>query len=134
MAINENEQEPETQPKTQILKRTKSTESLSSKIIDAQDIGLELYTVKERGWPENMSTSDLTAGIHSKKYKGRYRESKYTEEQIMKKLTKNEINLDYKQCWIVVDSDAFRKIRPGINADRSPINRDPRSQLRSRIT
>ncbi len=136
MAINENEKEPETHPKTQTLKRTKSTESLSSKIIDAQDIGLELYTVKERGWPKNMSTSDLTAGIHSKKYKGRYRGSKYTEEQIMKKLTKNEINLNYKDCWNVVDNEAFRKIRPGINADRSPINRDPRPQPppRSSIT
>ena len=127
MPLNVTDQGAVAQVKTPKLQRIKSTESLSSKFIDAEDIGLELYTTKERGWPRNMSNIDLTSGIEIKIYKGRYTESKYTEEQIMRKLRRNEINLKNPNCWNTVDNETFRKMRPGLNADRSPItSRDPR--------
>ena len=121
LAINVTDQGAEAQLKTPKLKRIKSTESLSAKIIDAEDIGLELYTSKERGWPKNMSITDLATGIEKKLYKGKYTESKYTEEQIMRKIRRNEINFNNSNSWIAIDSDAFRKIRPGLNADPSPL-------------
>ena len=72
-----------------------------------------------------MTNTDLITGIEKNIYKGKYTESKFTEEQIMRKLRRNEINLS--NCWIAVDNDAFRNIRPGLNADRSPIpSRYPR--------
>ena len=121
------EQSADTQLKTPKLKRTKSTESLTGKTINAEEIGLEIYTTKERGWPQNMSNTDLITGIEKKIYKGKYTESRYTEEQIMRKLRKNEINLNNSNCWIVVENESFRKIRAGINAERSPLSaRDPR--------
>ncbi len=117
------------QLKTPTLKRISSIESLSGKTIDAVDIGLEIYTVKERGWPKNMSNTDLTEGIEKKIYKGKYTETKYTEEQIMRKIRWNEINFNNPNCWIIVDNDTFRKIRLGVTADRSPrASRDPRKK------
>ncbi len=113
--------------KTSHIKRFKSTESLTDKNIDAEDIGLEIYTPKERGWPKNISNTDLTTGLQQKIYKGKYTDTKYTEDQIMRKIRRNEINLNKTNSWIVVDSDTFRKMRPGLNTDRSPItSRDPR--------
>ena len=136
VAVNVNEQGAESQLKPSNIQRTKSTETLSSKVIDAEDIGLEIYTTKERGWPNNMTNTDLTTGIERKIYKGKYTASKFTEEQIMRKIRRNEINLSNSNCFITVDTEAFRKIRPGLNADRSPVpSRDPRrKQLSSHST
>ncbi len=77
-----------------------------------------------------MSTADLTTGIEKKNiYKRKYSETKCTEEQIMRKIRRNEINFNNRNCWIIVDNETFRKIRPGVTADRSPLaSRDPRKK------
>ncbi len=115
------------QNKTSHVKRAKSTESLSGKNIDPEEIGLELFTSKERGWPKNISNTDLINGLQQKIYKGKYTDTTYSEEQITRKIRRNEINLHKSNCWITVESDTFRKIRSGLNTERSPItSRDPR--------
>ena len=120
MAVDITDPEPPTQIKTSKITRTKSTESLLGKVIDAEEIGLEFYTTKERGWPKNLSPADLISGIQAKKYKGKYTDNKLTEDQILRKTRRGEINLNTSNCWFAVDNDEFRKIRPGINMDRSP--------------
>ncbi len=127
MAVAIADTDPETQIKTSKITKTKSTESLSGKVIDAEEIGLEFYTTKERGWPKNFSCEDLISGIQTKKYKAKYTDKKYTEDQILKKTRRGEINLATSNCWFAVDNEEFKKIRPGINLDRSPpTSKDPR--------
>ena len=117
----------QTQIKTRKIIRTKSTESLTGKIIEAHEIGLEFYTTKDKGWPRNISIPDLLTGIQAKRYKWKYTDNKYTEDQIIKKIRRGEINLNRSDCWFAVDLDEYRKIRQGLSVDRSPPeNRDPR--------
>ncbi len=111
---------------TSNLKQVQSTDSLPGENIEPEEIGLELYTSKEKGWPKNISITELITGLQQKVYKGKYSDSKLTEDQVMRKIRRNEINLN-KNCWSTVDNETFRKIRPGLNTDRSPItSRDPR--------
>ena len=108
----------------------KSQDSAINKQIEAADLGLEFYTVKESNWPQNFSTDDLLKGIRTNKCKWKYSHDKYTEERVLKKIQRGEITL--QRCWFTVDNDEFRKIRSGQQQERSPMhNRDPRLSKKS---
>ncbi len=93
--------------------------------LDSKDLGLQFYTTKDRGWPKTLPNAELVTGIQNKKYKWKYTDEKYTEEQILKKIGRGEIILSSTSCWISVDIDEYRKIRCGLV--RSPQkDRDPR--------
>jgi len=99
---------------------------------EAKEIGLQLYTIKERGWPKNnFSTEDLLNCIQHNTYKWTYININYTEDQVLQLIKKGSIKL--KDCWNTIDKDAFRKIRSGLIQDRSPlVQRDLRLRKQSR--
>ena len=103
-----------------------TTESAPPKKPKAQDLGLHFFTSTGNDWPPKIPTAELLKGIKSKKYKWTYTNKKYDEEQILRKIENGEISLTY--CFFTVESDEFRKIRPGLIQERSPAeSRDPRT-------
>ncbi len=79
-----------------------------------------------------MSNTDLTTGIDKEIHTGKYSQTKYTEEQIMRKIRRNEINFNNPNFWIIVANDTFGKITPGVTVDRSPLaSRDPRKRKKN---
>ena len=106
-----------------------SYESLPDRKPDSSEYGLEFFTTKDKGWPTNFNTDDLIKGIQSKMYKWKYTNKKYTEDQILRKTKKGGINLN--NSFFAVEEDEFRKIRSGLNQERSPMElRDPRQEKR----
>ncbi len=102
-----------------------SSEPASTKKLDSKDLGLKFFTTKAIGWPHNFSTEELIQEVRSKKLKWTYTNKKYNEEQILRKTEKGEINLS--GCSFSVETDEFRKIRPGLIQEHSPMEqRDPR--------
>lgn len=94
-------------------------------MVDASEIGLHFYTPKTKGCPKNYSTEELIKGIHSNTFKWRYTNNKYTEDQVLRKIQRGEINL--AGSWITVEPDEYRKIRSGLDQERSLLQqRDPR--------
>lgn len=93
--------------------------------LDCKDLGLQFFTLKQRGWPKNYNTEQLVKDIKSKDVKYKYTNNKFTEEEILLKTQNGEIILT--TCWYSVDIDEYRKIRNGLSEERSPIERrDPR--------
>lgn len=104
---------------------TENHDPQTGKQRDAGELGLQFYTTKSRGWPQNFSCEELIKGIQSNKFKWTYTDKKYTEEQVLRKTQKGEINLS--KCWFAVETDEYRKIRSGLVQERSPMEqRDPR--------
>ncbi len=101
------------------------TESAPTKKMNAKDLGLHFFTTTGKEWPPKIPTVELLRGINSKKYKWTYTNMNYNEEQILRKIENDEISLT--NCFSTVESDEFRKIRPGPIQERSPSEtRDPR--------
>ena len=95
---------------------------------DSKEIGLQIFTTDERGWPtENFTIDDLITGINHNIYKYTFTDNRFSEEQVMKLIKNSDMSL--RSCWNMIGKDVFRKIRNGFLKDRSPIqNRDPRQQ------
>ncbi len=93
-----------------------------------KEIGLQVFTPESRGWPrKNFTLEELVRGFNNQTYKYTYTDSKYTEEQVMDMIRNGDITMH--TCWNIVGSDAFRKIRSGLEKERSPLNdRDPRAR------
>ncbi len=61
-------------------------ESMEKEILckDAREIGLKIFTSKERGWPsDRFTTTDLLQGTEHNRYKWSYKDAKYSEEEIL---------------------------------------------------
>ncbi len=122
--------ESEIRATTPNLSRQSSSESMKEKKLDSTAIGLEFYTIREKGWPKNCTTEDIVKGIQNNKFKFRYTDNKFSEEQILRKTRKGEIKLS--NCWFSVEADEYRKIRSGLYQERSPVeSRDPRLAKRA---
>ncbi len=63
MATTVSNKEPETQIPTPAERKQSIPETSKGKIFDLSELGLELYTTKEKGWPINFTTKDLIKGI-----------------------------------------------------------------------
>ena len=87
--------------------------------IKAKDIGLEIYTPEDKGWPENFTHQDLVNGLHNNRFKYTYKDERYKENEIIEMIAKGKIDLHH--CWNIIGRDMFRKIRTGIDKERSPI-------------
>ncbi len=81
---------------------------------------------EDRGWPKgNFTTTDLLEGIDSRKYKFTFTSKESSDKEVLDMIRSGRIIL--KGCWRTVDKGQFRKIRPGLVIERSPIEvRDPR--------
>ncbi len=96
-------------------------------ILEADEIGLHIYTTKEQGWPKGDFTIDkLVYNLRNNKYKFTYDDYSLDDEKLFNLMLTNKIK--YKDdCWQKIERDEFRKIRSGLNKERSPIGgRDPR--------
>ncbi len=91
-----------------------------------KDVGLQLYVSEDRGWPDKYFTvPDLIKGISNNIYKWTYTKHSITEQEMFTILSENKLKL--KQCWNTVEKSMFKKIRSGLQQERSPAdNRDPR--------
>lgn len=117
-----------TKVKNSEVKETQPTPGKSTEkdIFDATDLGIEIYTHTEQGWPVNFTTEELVKGIENKRYKWKYNNASLSEDQILRKISKGEIKLH--KCFYAVDKAEFRKTRSGLIQDRSPADaRDPRT-------
>ncbi len=101
----------------------KGTDSVTK---TAKEVGLNLYTPQERGWPEKEFTVEsLVTGLRKNTYKYTYDNKNYNEEEVLQMILTGNIKL--RNCWHTVENDQFRKIRSGQLQERSPIEqRDPR--------
>ena len=114
-----------------------ATSKVCEKIImkdvwEAKDIGLQLFTTKERGWPQGKTFGydNLKKCLEDHTYKWTYEDSTYPEEKIYDAIVDESIRL--KDCWYAVDKHVFRKIRSGCIIERSPRqDRDPRLRKHS---
>ena len=99
--------------------------------IPASAFGMNFYTTIDKGWPETKFTNeDLYNGINKGIYKWTSSDTNYTEEQLLTAIKENRIILT--QCWNMVEKDIFRKIRSGIQVERTPPqDRDPRNRRTS---
>ena len=121
MATEQSKPEPKERRR---LSRENSTESIKEKKLDSNTLGLEIYTTKEQGWPTNFNTEDLAKALQNNKYKWQYKDDSYSEDYIIRKLSRGEIILN--KCFYLTDNDEYRKIS-GLIQDRSPAeNSDPR--------
>ncbi len=92
----------------------------------AKDLDLNFYVSDERGWPTRKFTvTDLVKGINEKIYKWTYTKQVIPEQDMLQMIGDDRIRL--KHCWKAVENSEFRKIRSGLQQERSPAhNRDPR--------
>ncbi len=105
--------------------RKKETEG--EDVLDSTEIGLHVYTTKEQGWPKaNFTIDKLVHNLRNNKFKFTYDDYSMDDERLFTLMLTNKIV--YKdECWQTIEKDEFRKLRSGLNKDRSPIaNRDPR--------
>ena len=88
--------------------------------ISGKDIGLQIITKNNVGWPRNVQTNlrKLTEGIESGTYKWTYNDNSYPEETIYRCLQNKEINFD--SCWYRMEDSKFNKIRNGLQTDNTP--------------
>ena len=93
-----------------------------------RDIQLHIYNFEATGWPENISTRDLTKGILESKYKYTYSDHTIDENEILISIGSNEIILD-SSVWHKVEVNIFNKIRSGLKLIRTP---HPSDQSRPR--
>ena len=116
---------PVSSRQSNISEQPTSLDSVPSKKIDASELGLVFFATSEEGWPQNFfTTDDLIKGVRSNKYKWKYSNNKLSEEQVLRKVQGGEIKLN--KCWFAIATDEFRKIRSGLEQERSPLeSRDP---------
>ena len=115
MATEQSKPEPKERRR---LSRENSTELIKEKKLDSNTLSLEIYTTKEQGWPTNFNTEDLAKALQNNKYKWQYKDDSYSEDYIIRKLSRGEIIL--KKCFYLADNDEYRKIRSCLIQDRSP--------------
>ena len=108
-------QQPESTAQTPSISRQSSSSDLSVKQktttdskLNSKDLGLEFYTIKEKGWPQNYTTDKLIKDIRSNDVKYRYTNNKFTEEEILRKTERGEIKLS--NCWYSVDIGQFKQV------------------------
>lgn len=123
-------QEPEPKKQRLTLRNQSSVgdaldDSMTRKKMDAGDLGLEFFTTTSNGWPTNFSTEDLVKGIQNKIFKYTYINKRYSEDQVLRKISKGELILT--NCWFAVEENEFRKIVSGLVQERTlSETRDPR--------
>ncbi len=72
----------------------------------------------------NFTTTNLL-GTESGKYKFTFTSKEASDKEVLDMIRSRRIIL--KGCWRTADKGQFRKIRPGLVTERSPIElRDPR--------
>lgn len=99
--------------------------------ITGKDIGLSIYTTKNRGWVETpMRKQALLKGIEDKIIKWTYTDPNIREKEIMEKLVFGQIDLT--DCFQLTEEDNFRKIKTGLLEERSPPPR-PEKQRKEAI-
>ena len=102
-------------------------ETGSDDVLESTEIGLHIYTTKEQGWPKaNFTVEKLVQSLRNNKFKFTYDDYSLDDERLFTLMLTNK--LIYKdECWQRIEKDEFRKLRSGLNKERSPIaNRDPR--------
>lgn len=109
-------------------------EQMENEILDqyeGKDLGIQIYVSEEVGWPQgNFNERDLIMGINKNIYKWTYTTKEIEEDQIIRMIKERTINL--RGCFTAVDKTFFRKIRNGLQAERSPLDkRDPRHRKTS---
>ena len=106
---------PETQQTTEQEEQMPELEQ-----IRGRGLGLQIITRKREGWPidNTVSFETLKMGLETGQYKWRYTNTAYSEQEILKSLTNNEINLD--NCWCTAEDSQFNKIRNGLYQQRTP--------------
>ncbi len=105
----------------------KTQQATGKDILETDEIGLYIYTTKEQGWPKlDFTVNKLVHNLRNNKYKFIYDDYSLDDEKLFNLMLTNKIR--YKDdCWKQIERDEFRKLRSGLNKDRSPIaSRDPR--------
>ena len=88
-------------------------------VIKGQDINLRILTPRSRGWPKGeLTNKGLIRGIQDRKYKYTYTDEKVEEEDIIRSISTNKIDL--KDCFSIVEDSLFNKVRSGRIAERTP--------------
>ena len=111
-AMSEKDEEEE-------LNQTQAEKPSPSEKIRGRGIGLQIVTKKSTGWPkEQIYIEQIKEGIDSGKYKWIFTSTAYREEEIYTLLINNGIELN--KVWTIVDDSIFRKIRNGLQQEKTP--------------
>lgn len=121
-------QEQAVKPKHQ--KHTDRRQRKSLSRITGTDIGLKIYTTRNKGWVEvPLRKNSLLKGIEDKIIKWTYTEPKIKEKEIMEKFVFGQIDLT--DCFFLTEEDTFRKIKTGLLEERSPPPRPEKQRKES---
>ena len=91
-------------------------------IVEAKNVGLQLFTTIEKGWLRtNFTAKDLVNDLQASKIKFTYEDNLLDDEEIYKTILTNRVIL--KGCWNKIEKEEFRKLRSGLVKDRSPLKR-----------
>lgn len=107
-------QEPEVSEETR-----KHTGIRRKRKIKGLDMGLTIYSSQSTGFPtEPISDQHLSKGIQERKYKYTYRDDNVNDEDILRMIEGNTIDLT--QCFAIEEDSVFKRIRSGLTEERSP--------------
>ncbi len=110
----------QTESETSDAENENAPKGIDSDIKTAKEVGLNLYTPQERGWPEKEFTVEsLVTGLRKNTYKYTNDNKNYNDEEVLQMILTGNVKL--KNCWNTAENDQFRKITPGQLQERSPI-------------
>lgn len=116
----ENTQVEEKQKDKEHAEMTVQETETQMETLKGAEIGLQIHTSKSVGWPKSTLTlKQITKNLREGKYKFTYKYNRIKEEDIMKMITKNCIEIT-QDCFSIVDDGTFRKIRQGLIEEHTP--------------
>ena len=117
------EEVPNSQQQSRLSKKTHK--------IKATEIGLQIHTSTNTGWPKDILTrKKLIEGIEDKKYKITFTTTTLDSNRVLQAIEQDEIDLD--QCWQMLEDSQFRKLRSGRIMERTPPPRLEKQRKNSR--
>lgn len=89
-------------------------------VIKSSDLLLKTYSPIFVGWPKGTLTlKQITKNLRECKYKYTYTDKTMKEEEIMKMMTNNVIEIT-NDCFVNIEDNVFRKIRLGVIKEHTP--------------
>lgn len=115
-------------------KDTSIERSIKVRTITAKEIGLRIYTIKSKGWPEGTLTKGrILRGIEEGIYKWSYKHNELNEQEVMGKFIFNQIEIE--NCFYILEDNLFYAIESGNEIEEestSPLpNQNAKRQRRS---
>lgn len=102
---------------------TITTQAIHKPKLNSKDIQLKIYTPESSGWPDNMTSTELTTKMNNSVLKYTFSDHTIDDSELFTLIESNKIKMD-NSCWHMVDDSIFKKIRSGYLAEKTPPPKD----------